>query len=177
MASASRSGFQAIAGDGAQAAHAQARAREGLALDHVLGQSQLAADDAHLVLVQQLHGLHQVELQILRQAADVVVGLHAVLRFQNVGVDGALGEEINLVAHLAGLLLEHADELAADDLALGLGLVHVSQKVQEAVGGVHVHQVRVHLVLEHVDDLLGLALAHEPVVHVHAHEVLPDGAG
>ena len=104
-----------------------------------------------------------------------MVGLHAVLRFQNVGVDGALGEEINLVAHLAGLLLEHADELAADDLALGLGLVHVGQKVQEAVGGIHVHQVRVHLVLEHVDDLLGLALAHKPVVHVHAHEVLPDG--
>ncbi len=104
-----------------------------------------------------------------------MVGLHAVLGLQDVGIDGALGEEINLVVHLAGLFLEHADELAADDLALGLRLVYAGQQIQEAVGGVHVHQIRVHLVLEHVDDLLGLALAHKAVVHVHAHEVLPDG--
>ena len=49
--------LQAIAGDGAEAANAQAGAGEGLALDHVLGQAELTADHAHLVLVQQLDGL------------------------------------------------------------------------------------------------------------------------
>ena len=34
-------------------------------------QAQLAADHAHLVLVQQLHRLHQLELQIVGQAANV----------------------------------------------------------------------------------------------------------
>ena len=82
---------------------------------------------------------------------------------------------MDLVADLARLLLEHADELGADDLALGLRFVDASQQVQKAVRGVHVDEVRVHLVLEDIHHLLGLALAHEAVVHVHADEVLADG--
>ena len=101
--------------------------------------------------------------------------LHAVLGLQDVGVDGALCQEADLVADLAGLFLEHTDELGADDLALGLGLLDVDELAQEAVGGIHVDQVRVQLVLEHVDDLLAFALAHEAVVHVHADELLADG--
>ena len=103
-----------------------------------------------------------------------MVRLHAV-GLQDVGIDGALREEAHLVANLAGLLLEHADELGADDLALRLGLGHAVEQVEEAVGGVHVHEVRVELVLEHVDHLLAFALAHEAVVHVHADELLADG--
>ncbi len=103
-----------------------------------------------------------------------MVRLHAV-GFQNIGVDGALGEERHLVAHLAGFLLEHADELGADDLALGLGFGHAGEQVEEAVRGVHVHQVRVELVAEHVHDLLGLALAEQTMVHVNADELLADG--
>ena len=103
-----------------------------------------------------------------------MVGLHAV-GLEDVGVDGTLGEEGNLVAHLAGLLFEHADELGADDLALGLGLGHAVEQGQEAIRGVNVNEVGVELVAEHIDDLLGLALAHEAVVHVHADELLADG--
>ncbi len=73
------------------------------------------------------------------------------------------------------LLLEHADELGADDLALGLGLLDAGEQIEEAIGCVHVDEVGVELVLEHVDDLLGFALAHEAVVHVHADELTPDG--
>ena len=76
---------------------------------------------------------------------------------------------------MRGLLLEHADELGADDLALGFRFGHVVEQLEEAVGGVHVHEVRVQLVLEHVNHLLALALAHEAVVHVHADELLADG--
>ena len=103
-----------------------------------------------------------------------MVGLHAV-GLEDIGVDGALSEERHLVAHLAGLLLEHADELGADDLALGLGLGNAVEQGQEAVGSVNIDEVGVELVAEHVDDLLGLALAHEAVVHVHADELLADG--
>ena len=76
--------------------------------------------------------------------------------------------KLTLVADLAGLLLEHADELGADDLALGLGLGYAVELAEEAVGGVDVDEVGVELVLEDVDDLLALALAHEAVVHVDA---------
>ena len=60
-------------------------------------------------------------------------------------------------------------------LRLASGSATPSSRDEEAVRGVHVHQVRVELVAEHVHDLLGLALAHEAVVHVHADELLADG--
>ena len=160
--------LETVAGNSAEAANAQARAGEGLALDHVLGQAELAADHAHLVLVQQLDGLAKLELQVIGQAAHVVMGLYAVFGLQDVGVDGALRQEADLVANLARLLLKHADELGADDLALCLGLSDVNQLAKEAIGRVHIDQVRVHLILEHVDDLLAFTLAHEAMVHVHA---------
>ena len=167
--------LKTVAGDDTEAADTQAGAGERLALDHVLGQTELTAHDAHLVLVQQLNGLAELKLQVLGQTAHIVMGLHAVLRLQDVGVDGALGEEADLIAHLSGLFLKHANELGADDLALGLGLGDVDELIEEAVGRVHVDQVRIHLVLKDVDDLLALALAHKAVVHVHANELLADG--
>ena len=101
--------------------------------------------------------------------------LHAVFGFQDVGVDSALSQEADLVAHLARLFFEHADELGADNLALCLGLVNVNQFVQETIGCVYIDQVRVHLVLEHVNDLLAFAFAHQAVVHVHANQLLANG--
>ena len=101
-----------------------------------------------------------------------MVGLHAVLRLQHVGVDGALSQEADFVANLACLFFENADELGADDLALGFRFVDVNQLVQEAIGSVNVNKVGIHLVLEDVDDLLAFALAHKAVVHVHADKLL-----
>ena len=74
-----------------------------------------------------------------------------------------------------GLLLEHADEFAADDLAFLLGIGHAGELVEETVDRVHVDEVRAELAAEDLHDLLAFALAHEAVVHVHAHELLADG--
>lgn len=106
MASASRSASRRSRVDGTEAADAQAGAGEQLALNHVLGQAEFAADNADLVLVQQLDGLAELKLQILGQAAHVMVSLYPILGLQNVGIDGSLGEEADLVASLAGLLLK-----------------------------------------------------------------------
>lgn len=105
---------------------------------------------------------------ILGQAAHIVMGLHAVLGLQNVVIDGALSEEADLVANLAGLLLDHANELGTDDFTLGLGLFGIDELAQEAIGGFNIGQVRVHLVFKDIDDLFTLALAHKAVVHMRA---------
>ena len=102
-----------------------------------------------------------------------MVGLDAV-GFQNVGIDGTLGQEGDAV-QLAGFFFKHADELAADDLALLFGVGHAGQLIQEAVRGVHVDQVRLHLLAEDLDDLFGLALAEQAMVDVDAGELLADG--
>ena len=61
-------------------------------------------------------------------------------------------------------------------MALGLGIGDARQQVEEPVGRVDIDEVCIHLVAENLDDLLGFAFAHEAVVHVHAHELLADGA-
>ena len=76
---------------------------------------------------------------------------------------------------LAGLFLEDADELRADDLALLLRVGDARQLVQEAVDGVHIDQIGVHLVPEDLDDLLRLALAQQTVVDMDAGQLLADG--
>ena len=65
---------------------------------------------------------------------------------------------------LLGLLFEDLDELIADDLPLCLRIGHALELGEEPVHGVHVDQVGVHLILEHLHHLLGLALAQQAVV-------------
>ena len=166
-------GFEPVAGDRAQAANAQAGAGERLTIDHAVRQTESLADYSDLVLEQQLDRLYQLELQILGQTADVVMSLYAVVRFEDVGIDGSLCEELDAV-ELSSLLLKHADELGADDLALFFGLGNACELVEEAIHGVDIDEVRVHLIAEHLDNLLGLALAEESVVHVYADELLTD---
>ena len=111
-------------------------------------------------------------MNVLRKAAYIVVRLYGAA-LENVGIDGSLCEEIN-ARKLAGLFLEHADELFADDLSLALGLSNACELVEEAVNRIDVDEVGVHLVLENLDNLLGLTLAKKSVVNMNAHEILAD---
>jgi hypothetical protein len=109
----------------AEDAHAQARARERMAVDHVARQAEGNAEPAHLVLEQFAQRLDQAELHVFRQAADIVVALDhmrlaglAAGRLDHVRVDRALRQPLR-VGELLRLLVEDLDEQVADDLALG----------------------------------------------------------
>ena len=76
---------------------------ERLAPDDALGHAELEADLAHLVLEQRAQRLDQLELQVVGQAADVVVRLDvgragAAAGLDDVGVERALDEELDRVA-------------------------------------------------------------------------------
>ena len=155
--------------DGAHAADSQAGAGEGLTVDHIIRQAQGLAHYPDFVLIQELHGLHQFKIQILRQAAHVMVALHRA-GFQDIGINGALGQETDAV-QLPGFLGEYVDELLADDLPLLLGIRDAGQLIQEAIHRVHIDEVRAQLLPEDLDDLLRLALPQEAMVHMHAGEL------
>ena len=101
--SASRSVSSRSGGDLADDPDREARARERLAVDHLLRQAQLQPDGANLVLEQVPQRLDELELQVRRQAADVVMGLDLLrgLRLgrgalDDVRVERALGQEVDL---------------------------------------------------------------------------------
>ena len=101
------------------------------------------------------------------------MGLDAV-GLQNVGVDGALSQEIDAL-QLLGLVIKDLNKFLADDFALGFGIGNPGQLVKEPIHGIHIDQVRVHFIPENLDNLFRLALAQQAVVDVHADQLLADG--
>ena len=96
-------------------------------------------------------------------------------RFDHIGVERALNQEVG-AGELGRLLLEHADELGADQLALGLGLAHPDEAGQEALLRVDGNQRHLEGVAEGRNDLLALALAHQAVIDEHAGQLVADRA-
>jgi len=143
-----------------------------------LGEPQLAADLADLILEEVAQGLDERQLHRLGQPADIVVGLDGrcspAAALDDIRVERPLGQERD-VLELVGLGLEDPDELLADPLALLLGVGDTGQSREEALPSIDVDELEVEGPTEDRGDAVGLALAHEPVVHEDAGETLPDG--
>ena len=165
--------LETVSCDCACTADTESGSGEGLAVHHVIGQTKLFTDHTYLILEQKLDWFHKFESELLGKSADVVVGLDTVA-LEDIGVDGTLSEEFDSL-DLLGFLLEDCDELGTDDLPLLLRVRDPCKFVEEAVCGIHIYEVCLHLVPEDVDDLLGLSLTEETVIYVNACEVLSDG--
>ena len=152
------------------------------------GRPSSRADRADLVLEQRPQRLDQLELQVVRQPADVVVALDvrralAAAGLHDVRVERALHEEPDLLAlaraasgnDLAGGVLEDPDELAADRLALGLRVGLPGQRGQEPVRGVDDLEPDAGGGDEVPLHLLGLARPQQAVVDEHAGQLVADG--
>lgn len=177
-----------------QNADGNAGTGEGVAHDEFLVDAEGAAELADFVLVQGAERLDELETlavgHALGQTADVVVGLDGGRgalegeRLDDVWVQGTLQEEADLGAlaglgggllDLLGLGLEHVNELAADELALLLGIVETLEALEEVLGGVDDGQVDAQVLLEVALDLLALVQAHDAVVDEHGPEAVADG--
>ena len=160
----------------------EAGTRERLAPDEALRKAQLDPDRAHLVLEQLAKRLDQLEVVTLGKPAHVVVRLDlggavagAAAGLDHVRVERALDEELGALESRR-LLLEHPDELLADDAPLGLRVDHALEAGEEPLGGVDMDQWDVEMVAERRRDLLALVLPHEAVVHEHAGQALAERA-
>jgi hypothetical protein len=136
--------------------------------DDVRRQAKLLADQPDLVLEQRTQRLDQRELQVVGKATHVVVALDVGGSLAAAGLDDVRGtaspdEEADLAAELLDDLplglLEHADELASDDLALGLGITDAGERVEELLGGIDHPEVDAGGGDVVAFDLLGLPLA------------------
>ena len=113
------------------------------------------------------------------QPADVVVRLDlrgdavGPARLDHVRVERPLDEEPD-VAELGRLLLEDADELLADPVALLLRLGDALEAGEEAVLRLDVHERNLEVAAERLGHLLGLVRAHEAVVDEDAGELIAD---
>jgi hypothetical protein len=112
--------------------------------------------------------LDQLHVHPLGQAADIMMALDRHRRpageadaFDHVGIERALGKEVG-AAELLRFLLEHGNELAADELALGFGVGDPGEPGEEALLGVDHDQRDVVMVAEQALDLLALVQRSRP---------------
>src|ERR1035437_6124772 len=108
-----------------------------------------------------------------------VCGACATTRLHNIGVERALNQPLDGVPRPVGRpdqiacsLLETADELAADDLALLLRIRDSGQRRQELVAGIDDNQRDPGGGNELFLDLLGLPGAQQSVVDEHAGQLV-----
>ena len=150
-----------------------------MAADQLFGNAHRTAHAAHLVLEQQAQRLDDLQVHLLGKAADVVVrldrGRRAVdrTRLDHIRIDRTLRQPLD-VLDLNGLLVENLHEVAADDLALPLGVRNARQIAQELGRGIHALDVQPHVLigLQHLPELV---LAQQARVDEDAVEVLADG--
>ena len=150
------------------------------------GQAELLADHPHLVLEQRAQRLDQLELQVVGQAADVVVGLdvggaRSPAGLHDVGVERALHE----VRRLAGAPASPKTRASAASkvrmnsrpmiLRFSSGST-IPSSAPRNCSAASTTSRRVEDGLEVAAYLLGLARAHHPVVDVDAGEPVADRA-
>ena len=170
--------LQPLRGDLAHHSHRQAGAGEGLPQEDFLRQAEFPPDHPHLILEQLPQGLDQFEFHLRRQAAHVVVGLDGGRgaahrdRFNHVGVERALHQELHL-AQLVGLLLKDADEEVADAPALFFRVLDAAQLLQEGGGGIHAHHCQTQAFAHQRERGGELIAAQQAVVHKDAGQALP----
>ena len=102
-----------------------------------------------------------------------MVRLYTCLTLQNIRPDGSLRQEFHAV-QFPCFFREHIDELFADDVSLLLRIADACKFVQETVHCIHIDQVRIHLITENLDDLLGFSLAKQSVVDMNRYQLLAD---
>ena len=166
--------------DLADDADAEAGAGEGLAPDDLVGEAELGAEGAHLVLEQAAEGLDQLELHVLGEAADVVVALDgggavAAAGLDDVGVEGALHQVSGRPRCRRRSPRRPRMNSSPMALRFSSGSVMPDEPAEEPVGGVDVDELDALVATERLDDLLALALAHEAVVDEDAGELRADG--
>ena len=169
-------------GDFADDADGQAWTGEGLAPDQCLGEAQLRSERANFVLEQVAQGFDELELQVVGQAADVVVALDDsggavdAAALDDVGVDGSLGEEVG-VGDAGGLALEDTDEAFANDAALGFRIGEAAEGGKEIGGGVDGDELQVEAFSERGFDFGRFVGSQEAGVDKDGGEPAADGAG
>ena len=154
-------------------------------MHYVIGQPQRRTERTHLVLEEVIERLDQVKMHAIGEGDQVVVALDgarlatglARTALDDVGIDRALCQKLHgftVTRNFLGHSEEFLPELLADDATLRLRVGHARQQLSIAILGMHVDEIHVELLGEHLFDLFRLVLTQKPMVHEHAHQLLAD---
>ncbi|KAF5028419.1 hypothetical protein DSECCO2_659210 [anaerobic digester metagenome] len=129
--------------------------------------------DSYFVLEEKLYRFHKFKLEIFRKTSYVVVGLYTDT-FKNIGIDGALCQVRDAIK-FSGFFFKYLDKLCTDNLSLLLGIADSSQFIKEAVNGINIDEVCIHLIFENSDYLFRFTLSQEAMIDMDTYKLFADG--
>ena len=150
-----------------------------MAIDQRFGQSQLQAQFADLIFKEFPQGFDQLKIHPVGQAAHVVVGFDGLAgtfdrdRFDDIGIEGALGQKLDPFV-LFGLLLKHFDKGMTDDFSLALGVGDAGQLDQKVLGGIDGDERHFQMNFKDALHLLPLPFSKQSVVDEDGNELIAD---
>ena len=104
---------------------------------------------------------------------NCLLALCCLNALENVGVDGALSEELDAF-ELSCFFNEYFYEFFSYYLSLCLGITYSCEKIEVTVGSIDVDKVSIEVLSENFDNLFGLTLSHKTVIYVYAYQLLAD---
>ena len=170
--------FQTVAGNSAQATHAQTRAWEWLTIYHAVRKTQCFPAFAYFVLKEHFEWFYQFKVEVFRKATNVVVRFYAFhglgTGFDDVRINGPLTEEFNAF-ELACFFFEYTNEFSANDFTFLFRIRHISQFAKEAVYSIYINEVCLHFITEYLNNLFRFAFTKQAMVYVYAGQLIADG--
>jgi hypothetical protein len=149
-----------------------------MAPDDVFGEAEVFADDTDFVLEQVAERLDKLEAELRGQAADVVVELDTcggisvlVAGFDDVGIEGALGEESG-VGYFPSLGFEGLDEFVADYFAFLLRVGDAGELFEELLRPIDDAEVHVKMIAECRNDALPFIFSEQAVIDEDTDELI-----
>ena len=149
-----------------------------MAIDHVVGKTELYANFAHLVFEEFTQWFYQTHLHVFGQSAYVVVRFDDMRLtrlgdsgLDYVGVNSPLREPL-YIGEFAGLGVEHLDEGITNYFALRLGVFDTGELAEEEVFGVGANDLNPHILGKSRHHLIALVEAQQTVVDENAHELI-----
>ena len=142
--------------------------------------AQFPADPPHLILEEFPKRLDEFEGQIVREAADVVMGLDRLRRstrrkgLDHVRIERSLNEVTRPGALLPGDPAEHIDEHVTDAPALFFGLLDPVERREKLVRRIDDHESDSHVLSGCTLDVCTLVFSKKPVVHEDARQSVSD---
>ncbi len=141
--------------------------------------AQLTTHTANLVFEKAAQGFNQLELHIVGQTANIMVGLDGLrgaldrAGLNDIGVDGALSQPLG-IGNQFGFGVEHINESLADGFAFLLGVGNSCKDRIETVFGINAFYIEAHIAigLQHTFELV---FAKQAVVDKDAMQLMTDG--
>src|SRR5579862_4375663 len=167
--------------DLAKDADGKPRAGKRLALQDVFRHLEVSANAADLIFEEVPQRLDELKLHRFGQSADVVVALDSLRRafhgrrLDDVRVERAPHQPVDstgLLRDAVSLIVEDADELVADDLALRLRIGNTSKPRKEPPAGVDSDEIQPELFPQVLLNFEELVLAQNAIVDENAGEAI-----